>query len=161
MCYSYNQLTKETNISLLPEPKCSLLLTPSAHHILTIYVFKIHRNINLPSLGQFPTAVVTIFYTCLMSQPYKLHGHSPRFRCPHNTNHHVRIREFLIHNITCPYTNMILRMYIQRFSCALFSSLQFTSLHFISFSRIPTSRCKGFTKSFPSDKFDVHRSRAS
>jgi len=45
---------------------------------------------------------------------------------------------------------MILRMYIQRFSCALFSSLHFTSLHFTSFSQIPTGRCKGFTKSFPS-----------
>jgi hypothetical protein len=85
-----------------------------------------------------------------MSQPYKLHGHPPRFCCPHNTNHHVQSREFLTHNITCPYTNMILLMYIQRFSCALFSSLQFTSLHFTPFSWIPTSRCKGFTQSFPS-----------
>lgn len=53
-----------------------------------------------------------------------------------------------LHNITCPYANMILLMYVQMFSCALF--LHFNSLHFNSCSQIPTNRCRGFTESFPS-----------
>jgi hypothetical protein len=88
VCYSYRHWLSKQTYFCYQNRKCSCLLTSSPHPILTIYVLNIHLNINLLSLGHFPTAVITISYTSLMSQPYKLHGHPPQFHFPyHNHNH--------------------------------------------------------------------------